>query len=221
LAVSLVTSTRQAFVERVRATGIIAILRHTDSTRALESAEALLAGGVEVVEVTLNTAGAFEMISALSRHFGERAVIGAGTVLDADQALMSIESGAQFLVSPHTDSGVVEIADSMGCPVVPGAFTPTEIVRAWRLGADLVKVFPVGSVGPRYIRDIRAPLPDVPLVPTGGVTLDNAAEFIAAGAHALGLGSDLVNPSAVAARDFNGITERARAFIAAVARGRG
>src|SRR6185503_12947278 len=117
------------------------------------------------------------------------------------------------IVSPHTDPAVIEAARAAGAPALPGAFTPTEIVRAWQLGASVVKVFPVGSVGPRYLRDVLAPLTQIPLVPTGGVTLDNAADFVKAGARALGLGSDLVSARAVAERDFASITDRARRFV--------
>src|SRR5262249_7623422 len=129
-------------------------------------------------------------------------------------------AGARFIVSPHTDSEVIAATREAGAPSLPGAFTPIEIVTAWRLGASLVKVFPIGPVGARYLRDVLAPLTEIPLVPTGGVTLDNAADMIRNGARALGLGSDLVAPKAVAARDFGSITERARRFVEEVRRGR-
>jgi 2-dehydro-3-deoxyphosphogluconate aldolase/(4S)-4-hydroxy-2-oxoglutarate aldolase len=196
-------------------------MRRTESSLAVDTAEALLAGGVSVVEVTLNTPGALDMLTALAKHFGDRMAIGAGTVMSPEEVRQALDAGARFIVSPHTDPAVIEAARSAGAPAAPGAFTPTEIVRAWQAGASVVKVFPVGSVGPRYLRDVLAPLTQIPLLPTGGVTLENAAEFIRAGARGLGLGSDLVAPKAVAARDFASITERAGRFVEEVAKGRG
>lgn len=207
-------------VQRIVDAGIISIMRRTESSLAVDTAEALLAGGVSVVEVTLNTPGALDMLAALARHVGQRMAIGAGTVMSPDEVARALDAGARFIVSPHTDPAVIEAARSAGAPALPGAFTPTEIVRAWQAGASLVKVFPVGSVGPRYLRDVLAPLTEIPLLPTGGVTLENAAEFIRAGARGLGLGSDLVSPRTVAARDFTSLTERARRFVAEVAKGR-
>jgi len=207
-------------VQRIFDAGIIAIMRRTDSALAVETAEALLAGGVSVVEVTLNTPDAEEMLRTLSERVGDRMLVGAGTVLTALDARRALGAGARFIVSPHTDPDVIAATRRASAPVIPGAFTPTEIVRAWQLGASVVKVFPVGSVGPRYLRDVLAPLTDIPLLPTGGVTLENAAEFIRAGARGLGLGSDLVSPKAVAERDFPSIAERARRFVEEVRRGR-
>jgi 2-dehydro-3-deoxyphosphogluconate aldolase / (4S)-4-hydroxy-2-oxoglutarate aldolase len=200
--------------------GIVAIMRRTDASLAIETVDALCRGGVFVVEVTMNTDGALEMISTLTDHFGDRVLVGAGTVMDIDAARSALDAGAKFIVAPHTDAEVIRFANEADRPIVPGAFTPTEIVHAWRAGADLVKVFPVGSVGPRYLRDVLAPLNDIPLLPTGGVTLDNAAEFIRAGARGVGLGSDLVNPKLVTARSFDAIADRARAFVSEVTRGR-
>lgn len=212
---------RPEVIERIRQGGLIAILRHTEAKRAIETAEALRASGVDVVEVTLNSAGALEMLQALSEHFGSRLVIGAGTVLSAEAAGQAIDAGARLIVSPHLDERIVEFAGERKIAVVPGAFTPTEILRAWTAGASFVKVFPAGPVGPRYIRDVRAPLNQVALVPTGGVNLDNAADFIRAGAAALGLGSALVDPKLVAAGKFDQISATARAFVEAIQTGRG
>jgi 2-dehydro-3-deoxyphosphogluconate aldolase/(4S)-4-hydroxy-2-oxoglutarate aldolase len=207
-------------VQRIYDAGIVAIMRRTEAALAIETAEALLVGGVSVVEVTLNSPGAEEMLRTLAERVGERMLIGAGTVMTTLDARRALSAGARFIVSPHTDADVIAAARRAAAPAIPGAFTPTEIVRAWQLGASIIKVFPVGSVGPRYLRDVLAPLTDIPLLPTGGVTLDNAAEFIRAGARGLGLGSDLVPPRAVADRDFGRITERARAFVEEVRRGR-
>lgn len=212
---------REEVIGRIRQSGLIAIMRHTDAKKAIETAEALRSAEVEVVEVTLNTAGALEMLRALASHFGHQLVIGAGTVLSADAASQAVEAGARLIVSPHLDDAIVRFAVDHGIAVVPGAFTPTEILRAWTTGASLVKVFPAGPVGPRYLRDVLAPLSDVPLVPTGGVNLDNAADFIRAGAVALGLGSALVDPRLVASGRFDQLAEIARAFIDRIRAARG
>ena len=212
---------REEVVERTRVSGLVAILRHTDASRAIETAEALRGAGVEVVEVTMNTSGALGMLRAIAAEFGPRLVVGAGTVMSAEAAGQAIDAGAALIVSPHLDEAIVRFCAERQVAVIPGAFTPTEIFRAWSNGASLVKVFPAGPVGPRYIRDILAPLNEVPLVPTGGVTLDNAAEFIRAGAAALGLGSALVNPKLVAAGRFDEIAGTARAFLEAIKSGRG
>ena len=212
---------KQAALARVKQTGVVAIMRHTEASLAIEAADALLRGGIDVVEVTLNTAGATAMIRELSRHFGERMLVGAGTVLSPAAVDEALEAGARFIVAPNTDVRVITACGERGVPVVPGAFTPTEVVAAWEAGADLVKVFPVSSVGPRYIRDLRGPLPDIPLVPTGGVTMDNTAEYIRAGAAAVGGGSDLVDKGVVDRRDFAELERRGRGFIAGVQAGRG
>lgn len=212
---------REDVIRRIRTSGLIAILRHTDAQKAIETAQALHAAGVDVVEVTLNTQGALEMVRTLIEHFGDRLVIGAGTVLSTEAAQGAIAAGARLIVSPHLDEAIVRLAVAREIAVIPGAFTPTEIYRAWTSGASLVKVFPAGSVGPRYIRDLLAPLDQVPLVPTGGVNLENAADFIKAGAAALGLGSALVDPRLVKEGRFDQISETARAFLATIRTARG
>jgi 2-dehydro-3-deoxyphosphogluconate aldolase/(4S)-4-hydroxy-2-oxoglutarate aldolase len=201
---------------------VVAILRRTEAALAVETAHALLRGGISVIEVTLNTAGALEMLRAMREAVGDRAVLGAGTVLDSAAAEAALQAGAQFIVSPHTDTALVGDMAARGVPCIPGAFSPTEVLTAWRAGASLVKLFPAGPVGAGYLRDVRGPLADIPLLPTGGVTLDNAATFIAAGAWGLGLGSALVAPDLVAAGRFDELSRRAAAFaeIAASARGR-
>jgi 2-dehydro-3-deoxyphosphogluconate aldolase/(4S)-4-hydroxy-2-oxoglutarate aldolase len=211
---------REEVISRIRTSGLIAILRHTDANRAIDTAEALAAAGADAVEVTLNTAGAMGMLRAIAGHFGSRLVIGAGTVLSADRAREAIDAGAELIVCPHFDAAIVRAAAERGVASIPGGFTPTEIFQAWSAGASMVKVFPAGPVGPRYIRDVLAPLNDTPLVPTGGVTLENAAEFIRAGASALGLGSALVDPKVVGAGNFDQLTATARAFLAAIQSGR-
>ena len=192
---------------------LVAILRHTDPSLACDTVEALVAGGVRTIEVTFNSTGVVEMLRAIATTFGSRVLLGAGTVLSQTEADQALECGAQFIVSPHTDLDLVSGLARRGVPCIPGAFTPTEILSAWRAGATAVKVFPVGSVGPAYIKDLRGPLDAIRLVPTGGVTLDNASAFVAAGAWGLGLGSALVDGRLVAARQFAELTARARAFV--------
>lgn len=212
---------RDEVTHRITSSGLIAIMRHTEARRAIETAEALHEAGVDVVEVTMNTTGALDMLHALTHHFAERLVIGAGTVLSVDAASQAVAAGAQLIVSPHLDEAIVQFSIERGVAVVPGAFTPTEILRAWTSGASLVKVFPAGPVGPRYLRDVLAPLSEIPLVPTGGVNLDNADDFIRAGAVALGLGSALVDPRLVSSGRFDEITRTAQAFLAAIRTARG
>ncbi|HEU5314925.1 MAG TPA: bifunctional 4-hydroxy-2-oxoglutarate aldolase/2-dehydro-3-deoxy-phosphogluconate aldolase [Chloroflexota bacterium] len=212
---------RDETTARIRESGVVAIMRHTEASLAVEAAQALLRGGVDVVEVTLNTAGAGQMIRQLRERLSGRMLIGAGTVLSPRGVSDAVEAGAQFIVAPNTDARVIAQCARLGVPAFPGAFTPTEIVMAWDAGADAVKVFPVSSVGPRYIRDLRGPLPHIPLVPTGGVTAQNCAEFIKAGSVAVGAGSDLVDKGVVDRREFEELERRARAFAEGVRVGRG
>jgi 2-dehydro-3-deoxyphosphogluconate aldolase/(4S)-4-hydroxy-2-oxoglutarate aldolase len=198
-------------------TRVVAILRRTEARLAVETAEALLRGGISVIEVTLNTPGALEMLRAMRDAVGDRALLGAGTVLDLPAADAALAAGARFIVSPHTDVELICAMASRGVATIPGALTPTEVLSAWRAGASVVKLFPAGSVGAGYVSDLRRPLGDIPLLPTGGVTLDNAAAFIAAGAWGLGLASALVAPDLVAAGRFDELTRRAQAFAAIAA----
>lgn len=211
---------KEEVMARIRRGGVVAIMRHTEASLAVDAADALLRGGVDVVEVTLNTAGAAQMIRQLRERFGDAMLVGAGTVLSPAGVNQAIEAGAQFIVAPNTDPKVIALCNRHAVPAFPGAFTPTEVVMAWESGADAVKVFPVSTVGPRYIRDLRGPLPEIPLVPTGGVTAQNCAEFIKAGAVAVGAGSDLVEKGIVDRRDFAELERRARAFADGVRTGR-
>jgi len=195
---------------------VVAILRRTAPSAAVATAEALAAGGIPTLEVTCDSPGAADMIGAISRALGDRVLVGAGTVLDAATAQAALDVGARFLVSPHVDADLVRSFASRGVPWIPGAFTATEVLLAWRAGATLVKLFPAGSVGPGYIKDLLGPLRDIPLLPTGGVTLDNAADFLAAGAWGLGMGSALVSPQLVAAGRFDELQDRARRLIRVV-----
>jgi 2-dehydro-3-deoxyphosphogluconate aldolase/(4S)-4-hydroxy-2-oxoglutarate aldolase len=200
--------------------GVIAVVRLHDLTQAVPLAKALVAGGVRAVEFTFSNPAAADAISAARDALGSRALIGAGSVLDAETARVAILAGAAYVVTPTVSLPVIELCQRYGVATIIGALTPTEILTAWEGGATYVKVFPASLGGPRYLRDVLAPLPQVKLIPTGGVDLDNAGEFIRAGASAVALGSNLVDPGAVAAGEWVSITARARAIVAEVARAR-
>lgn len=192
---------------------VIAIARRLDPVTLPAIAEALAANGIRVFEVTIDSPGAVESIRALAEGpLAERLLVGAGTVLAIDEAEAALEAGARFLVTPHVDVALVRWAAEWGVPILPGAFTPTEILTAWRAGAAAVKLFPASVAGPPFIRDFRGPFPEIPIVPTGGVTIENAAEFLRAGAVAVGLGSWLTG-----AGDPAEVARRAAAVVAAVA----
>jgi len=198
-------------VERIRQIGIIPVVRARSADEALGFVEAICAGGIPILEITMTVPGAVGVIAALTKRLGDDALIGAGTVLDADNARACVDAGARFVVSPALDIPTIEACRKLDVPVFPGALTPTEIVTAWRAGASAVKVFPAGAVGgAAYLKSVKAPLPQIELIPTGGVSLKTAADFIAAGAMALGVGADLVSGEPVA------ITEKARQYVAAV-----
>jgi len=195
---------------------IVAILRGCDPAHVLDIAMALYKGGVRLLEITLNSPGALEAIAAVSLRFGDQMVVGAGTVLTEDEAREAVGAGARFVLSPSLDLEVIRVTKALGAVSVPGAFTATEILTAWRGGADIVKVFPA-SVGPSYIRDIRGPLPQIPLMPTGGVNLENIKEFKKLGVVAFGVGSALVSSAqGVSEVDLEVLKTRAKAFVEAV-----
>lgn len=208
-------------MELIRETGVIAIMRAKSSGQLLQAADAIREGGLRVIEVTMTTPGALSVIEQAVSKYGEDALFGAGTVLDAESARAAILAGAQFVVSPSYKPTLVEICRRYSVPVMPGAYTPTEILTAWECGADMVKVFPASVGGPGLIKALKAPLPQVELVPVGGVNLDTAADFIRAGAAVVGVGSALINQTLLESRDFVALTERARRFVEEVARGRG
>lgn len=211
---------REQALELIRRTGVIAIMRAKSSDQLLQAADSIRAGGVSAIEVTMTTPGALAVIEQAAARYGQDVLLGAGTVLDAQSARAAILAGAQFIVAPSLDLGTIRLCRRYSVPVFPGAYTPTEIVTAWQAGADMVKVFPASVGGPALIKALKAPLPQVELVPVGGVELANAAEFIRAGSAALGVGNALVDQKLLDARDFDTLTERARRFVAEVARGR-
>lgn len=205
----------------IEATGVTAVVRLEDLSRAEHLADALLAGGVRCIEFTLTNRQAVAVIEQVRASHGDRMLVGAGTVLDPESARAAITAGAQFVVTPTLRLSTIELCRRYSVPILCGAFSPTEILTAWEAGADWVKVFPASAGGPRYLREIRGPLPQIKLVPTGGVSLENAGEFIKAGAAAVAVGSNLVPASQVAAGAWDEIAAVGRRFIEAVAAARG
>lgn len=202
-------------VERLRQHKIVAIFRGTAEDRADRAARALLEGGISLMEVTMNTEGALRIIARWRETLPGQAVIGAGTVLDLKMAREAAAAGARFLVSPNLDEEVVAYGEEQGIGVIPGVMTPTEIVRAWKAGAAAVKVFPMGALGWRYLKEIRAPLNHIPMVATGGIDLTNIADYFRAGAAAVGLGGNLINQALIEQGEYNRLTELARQYMAA------
>jgi 2-dehydro-3-deoxyphosphogluconate aldolase/(4S)-4-hydroxy-2-oxoglutarate aldolase len=207
-------------IQRIVEGGVVAIMRAKSSDQLLEAAEAVREGGVTAIEVTMTTPGALQVIEQAVARYGEHVLFGAGTVLDPESARAAILSGAQFIVAPTLNLDTIEICRRYSIPVMPGAYTPTEILTAWQAGADFIKVFPASVGGPPFIKAIRAPLPQVRLVPVGGVDQTTTADFIRAGAALVGVGGELVSQKMLDERDFAGITERARRFREEVAKGR-
>jgi len=201
---------------RILDSGITAVIRAKSSEHLINVVEAIKDGGVECIEVTMTTPNALAVINEAARRFGHEAVIGVGSVLDAETCRAAILAGAEFVVGPTLDLDVIEMCRTYSKPVIPGALTPTEILTAWRAGADLVKVFPAGVVGPGYFKDVLAPLPQVKLVPTGGVDLSTAASFIKAGAAALCVGSAMTPKDAMAEGKWDVLTDVASKFVEAV-----
>lgn len=192
---------------------IVAVVRSPDPARLVEVAEALHAGGVRCMEITLTVPRALEVIAAVAARLKDQIILGAGTVLDAETARACLLQGAQFIVSPIVDEGVIRLCRRYSAVVFPGAFTPTEIVRAWEWGGDIIKVFPADVGGPGYFKALRGPLPQVRLMPTGGVDLTTARAFLDAGACCLGVGSALVEPDAIARGDMERISDLARQYV--------
>lgn len=211
------TMNKTEVLRRIHDTGLIPVVRAESAELAIKAVEAITAGGVNVLEVTMTVPGAIGVIEQLATKFGGKALIGAGTVLDRETADRCIQAGAQFIVSPALNEDTIAFCRANDVAVFPGALTPTEVVKAWKAGADAVKVFPASAVGgASYLKSLKAPLPQVELIPTGGVSLATAADFIAAGAFALGVGADLVDLKAIRSGQTEKVTQAARAYIAAV-----
>ena len=209
-------SQRDEVMARIRELKLVAVVRST-AEQVEPIIEALLDGGVEGIEITFSVPNAPAMIARAKATFGGRIFLGAGTVRDAQKAADAIDAGARFVVAPNTDFDVIKLCNERDIVVAPGALTPTEVQNAWNAGADLVKVFPASLGGIAYLKALRAPMPDIPIMPTGGVDLGNAADWLRAGAVALGVGSKLVRKDALAEGDYGLIAETARKFVAAIA----
>jgi 2-dehydro-3-deoxyphosphogluconate aldolase/(4S)-4-hydroxy-2-oxoglutarate aldolase len=206
----------ESHLRRVLDSGIVAVVRAPDSDQLVEVARALADGGVDVVEITMSVPNALDVLRRVREELGERLLLGAGTVLDAETARAVILEGAEFIVAPTLNLDVIRLCRRYDKLVMPGAFTPTEILTAWEAGADIVKVFPADVVGPAFFKAMRGPLPQIRLMPTGGVDLTTAAGFLKAGACCLGIGGQLVEPKAIAERNFERIRNLARQYVAIV-----
>lgn len=212
---------KNEIIEKIVAGGVIPVIRADSAREARLCIDALIAGGITVVEVTMTVPGAIDLIAGLANDIGNDILIGAGTVLDAETASECIAAGAKFIVSPATNYDVIQYCIDSDIVVMPGALTPTEVVNVWEAGADFVKVFPAGSMGgPSYLRSLKAPLPHIKLIPTGGVSQSNAADFIRAGAKAVGVGADLVDLNAVREGRAESITENAKKYLEIVRKAR-
>src|SRR6476660_8180224 len=207
--------------DRILDIGIIPVVRAASTREAILAVEAVTAGGIPIVELTMTVPGALSVISELVKTMGKDTMVGAGTVLDAETARRCMNAGAEFIVSPGFDPATVRLVKEQDKLMMAGALTPTEVITAWKAGSDFVKIFPCGNLGgPKYIKALKGPLPEVPMIPTGGVSLETAADFIRAGADALGIGGELVSPAALKSGNGLEITRIARLFLAAVAEAR-
>ncbi len=204
---------KQNSLTRIHSTGIVAVIRAANGELLADVAEALLTGGIDVMEVTFTVPRATDVLQRVAERLGDRLLLGAGTVLDTETARMALLSGAEFIVSPTVNVEVIALCRRYGKLVMPGALTPTEVLTAWEAGADIVKIFPSDLTGPGYLKALAGPLPQVRMMPTGGVNLQTAATFLRAGAFALGIGSSLVEPTAVASGDLKRIETLAAQYV--------
>jgi 2-dehydro-3-deoxyphosphogluconate aldolase / (4S)-4-hydroxy-2-oxoglutarate aldolase len=213
--------TKSEVVRQIRETGVIPVVRANSAAEAMRAIDAIREGGIAILEITMTVPSAVNVIEEVSARYGSEALVGAGTVLDPETAKACISAGARFVVSPSLDLETIAFCRAQEVVVMPGALTPTEVVRAWTAGADFVKVFPAGAVGgASYIKALKAPLPQIELVPTGGVSLKTVADFIRAGAAAVGVGGDLVDVKAIREGQASLITERAKQFVEIVRQAR-
>jgi len=198
---------------RIIDAGVVAVIRMKDTNRLLNVIEALRVGGVKSMEITMTVPGAVDIIRQLSKAVPEDVLIGAGTVVEEETAAKVIEAGATFVVGPVLNLNIVSLCVKRCIAVMPGCYTPSEILTGWKAGADIIKVFPATSLGPKYFKDLRGPFPDIRLMPTGGVTIDNVGEWIAAGACAVGIGSDLLDKKAIEEERYEVLTQRAARMV--------
>src|SRR5262245_47348187 len=208
---------KESQLRQVLDCGIVAVVRSPDSQQLVEACRALADGGVTVVEITMTVPSALDVLRQVRQALDDRLLLGAGTILDPETARAALLAGAEYVVAPTVNLDVIRLCQRYDKLVMPGAFTPTEVLTAWEAGADIVKVFPADVVGPAFFKALRGPLPQVRLMPTGGVDLQTAADFLKAGACCLGVGGQLVEPKAVAERNFDRIRELARQYVAIVA----
>lgn len=207
---------KEKCLRTIEETGVVAVIRVNNADELMDTTVALSEGGVKALEITMTSPGALDTIAQASARFGENAIIGVGSVLDAETARLAITAGAKFVVSPVLKEEIVRMCKRYNIACIPGAYTPTEILAAWEAGGDVVKVFPATKLGPSYFKDIHGPLPHIKLTPTGGVDLTTASEFIKAGACFIGVGGALVDKKLIAAKNWSGLSARAAQFIAAV-----
>ena len=213
-------STSAENLASIKACGVVAVLRADRPDALVQVAQAIARGGIGAVEITMTTPGALDVIGECANRLGDEILLGAGTVLDPETARAAILAGAEYIVTPTLNPDVITLCRRYDKVIIPGALTPTEILTAWECGADIVKVFPATAVGPRYFKDVKAPLPQIDLMPTGGVDLDNAGDFIRAGACAIAVGGNLVDQAAVAAGDWQALTDTSRQYVEAVGNAR-
>jgi len=211
---------RTQVVHAMESLGVVAVIRLKEPDKLKAVIDALADGGIKALEITMTVPGAIDLIREIAPTLPDGFLIGAGTVLDAETAAAAVGAGAQFIVSPVCREAVIRATHKAGAAVMPGCFTPTEILNAWDAGADVVKVFPATSLGPQFFKDVRGPLPHVKMMPTGGVSLDNAGQWIAAGAVAVGVGTALLDAKAIAAGDYAVLTANAKMIVANVAAAR-
>jgi 2-dehydro-3-deoxyphosphogluconate aldolase/(4S)-4-hydroxy-2-oxoglutarate aldolase len=215
------TRSRSSALSTLREVGIVPVIRAESADAALAVVEALVEAGLTVAEITMTVPGAIKAIASVAKRFGDKVLVGAGTVTDAETATRAVDAGAEFIVTPCLVPEVIDAARRADVAVLPGALTPTEVFEAFRLGGDMVKVFPAQNLGgASYLRALRGPFPQIPLVPTGGVTLDNVREMFDAGAAAVGVGGELISKDALARRDYAAISALAAQFLAAVRKAR-
>ena len=209
--------TKAEITKKIVDIGVVPVVRASSAAQAIAAAEAVCAGGISVVEVTMTVPGAVEVIAQLVKTMSSAVLVGAGTVLNADSARRCLDAGAQFLVSPGFDLETVKFANGKGVLIMAGALPPTEVITAWNAGSDFVKIFPCGNVGgAKYIKALKGPLPQIPMIPTGGVNLNTAAEFIQAGSAALGIGGELILAAALKSGNMREITELAKQYVSIV-----
>jgi 2-dehydro-3-deoxyphosphogluconate aldolase/(4S)-4-hydroxy-2-oxoglutarate aldolase len=213
--------TKEKALTKIREVGLVPIVRAPSPEDAMRAAEAIVAGGIGIAEITMTVPGALKVMEAVAERYGDKVLLGAGTILDTETCRAAILAGAEFIVTPSLDVRVIEMARRYAKPIFPGALTPTEVLTAWQAGADMVKIFPCGPVGgAKYIKALKGPLPQIEMVPTGGVNLETVADFIKAGASAVAVGGELVDVKALKEGKLDQITETAKKFVEAVRAGR-